>query len=255
MAWVYLPSICFREVGACRLQQDGQGYEPVAMLSSTSEPKQLSLTESATDTLTMLQSGMMLTPLMAARGAGRWISSLEDSLANLTPLQAKDSQNQTKEISGLKLLESSSDREHGDSLEKTSLELFETDLYLDSWQTLKEKASRQRLSESLLAPLVDHTHGPECSLWPTPRASEKYSWNKTKKTDVQMSLSRGLLKESYCPDPKLSYLAQWMSIGPIPVAEFAEWMMGWPKDWTALSSAEMEWTRMRESMLLENSEK
>lgn len=70
------------------------------------------------------------------------------------------------------------------------------------------------------APWVPHTHGTGCSLWPTPTASmgrSGWPFNKT---------TTGTYKKS-TRDRALAY-------GPSPPPALAEWLMGFPADWTGL---------------------
>lgn len=235
------------------MRPDGLGYEPLATLNGTLEPRQPSSIELGGGISMTPQFGTTLLPSTLAPGVERWISSLAGSPASHTQPLGSGLERMTRETSGPTLCEYSLSQEHGDSLERTSLELFATDTFSPSWLTLKEKASRLRLSESLLAPLVDHTHERACSLWPTILASDGVAWKKSRQGSVQESISKVLCREEGPGQLRFIYLAQWISLGILPLSEFAEWMMGWPKGWTALSSAETEWTRMRRCRLSKSS--
>lgn len=73
---------------------------------------------------------------------------------------------------------------------------------------------------SRLAPLVLHTHAPECSFWPTPRASDRDNCGGS---NARQKAQRNGTYVGRAQNPQLS-----------------EWLMGWPIDWTALRPLETD---------------
>ena len=67
-------------------------------------------------------------------------------------------------------------------------------------------------------PLVRHTHGKECSLWPTPRASDRDNCGGS---NARRSAKRNGTYIGRKANPQVS-----------------EWLMGFPKDWSALPPSE-----------------
>lgn len=82
-----------------------------------------------------------------------------------------------------------------------------------------------------LAPLVRHTHGKGCSLWPTPTASEGLGGGTAK--EAQRALN-GELRASghkvFLRGKDLFKLRY--GVNPRPI--FWEWLMGWVPGWTGL---------------------
>lgn len=86
-----------------------------------------------------------------------------------------------------------------------------------------------------LVPLTHRTKGTGSGLLPTPRASDGARWTKNKKTDVQKSISKVLIRFG---DISLAYYFLWNQIGLTQAAESYEMMMGYPKGWTELKVSE-----------------
>ena len=87
-----------------------------------------------------------------------------------------------------------------------------------------------------LAPLVHHIHGKDCSLRPTPLASDSISWAKTAKMDLESSIATVLNRGG---SNRSTYQYQLLGLSPIRAAELNETMMDWPKQWTDLKQLAM----------------
>ena len=77
--------------------------------------------------------------------------------------------------------------------------------------------------------LAPHTSGNESGLLRTCMASDGMAWKKTKKNDVQGTISKVLGRGGTY---RLIYAFQWKQYSITQAAAFYETMMGWPKGWT-----------------------
>jgi hypothetical protein len=84
------------------------------------------------------------------------------------------------------------------------------------------------------APHIKETDG---FYLPTPMASDAIAWTKVNKTDVQKSIAKTLLKSM----DRLTYRFQWLSLSIKHAAEYVEWMMGYPKNWTVCTPLGTAW--------------
>lgn len=96
-----------------------------------------------------------------------------------------------------------------------------------------------------LAPWVPHICGKECSLWPTPMASDGHAWQKSKKNSVEESTAKYIRRGG---TNRAIYFTMWSELSPTHAREFYEWMMGWPKNWTALDAQATEWFLSKQSL-------
>lgn len=88
-----------------------------------------------------------------------------------------------------------------------------------------------------LVPWAPHTIESGGFYLPTPMASDAEAWTKVNRTDVQRSIAKTLIKSM----DRLTYRFQWLSLSLRHVAEYVEWMMGYPKKWTELSHWVIPW--------------
>ena len=162
-------------------------------------------------------------------GKEKWISSMRDSLASLTPLLENARELMTNEIYGLKSCESLGRFTQDGYFSKTSRELFQTDLSEPS--SVIRPASGMMCDGRVweLTRLVPRTNEKDGSLWPTLTASPRGA------TTEQRNEKRlgGVSLESA--------LARWESPlnrrnGPGSHGglnpNFLEWFMGFPIGWT-----------------------
>lgn len=78
--------------------------------------------------------------------------------------------------------------------------------------------------------------------WRTPMASDGIAWAKVKKMDVQNCIAKCLRRGG---TDRLIYRFLWHSLSILQATEFVEWMMGYPKEWTALDPWAMQWFRSK----------
>lgn len=172
--------------------------------------------------------GWICEPSMAHLGVERWIASLQESHAPRSPTQANEKEGTTQTGSGLMCGESFASLDQSGSFWKTCEPSCPRDIRrysAKSSPTWPATGLMLRGTCFRLASLVPHIHGPECSLWPTPTATD--------------SCGRGYHKSG-----GRVYLAL---PGAIQVAagkhyqnpdtgktnpEWVEWLMGWPIGWT-----------------------
>lgn len=145
---------------------------------------------------------------------------------------------QTKETCGLSICELCENVNLSSYSEKMWRESSLLDLPSKSWQTLRKWATASRLSTSLLVKLVDHTHGPGCSLLPTPLASDSKAWLKVRKLAPRESIAICIKKGS---QDRFIYFPMWNGMSITQAADLSEMMMGWKQGWTVLDSAAMEY--------------
>jgi hypothetical protein len=243
--WVYLPSVCLAEPAGLTLPPNDAELGPSAMSSGTDTPKPSLCRECGTKHLTMLPCGTMLQPSTASRGVGRWILSLEDSLASPIALLESGRGQQTKETFGPIQCESCKSPGHGDSSEKTSQELLPMDLPRKSWQTLNQRVIAGLPFTIPLAPLVPHTCGKECSLWPTPSASD---WKGSRTPEALAAAGRNERNN-------LRDFLRWKNGSIYPHPSLVEKMMGWKIGQTALDAQAMEWFQAKQSRPSKNSKR
>lgn len=122
---------------------------------------------------------------------------------------------------------------------------FQACLLVDILEPFSETWPRQGMTVNgqffQLAPLVHHIHEKGCSCWPTPAASDSTGGGSAAEAQRRLSGMKRpsgahitlRLKDLY----KLRY-------GEQPKATFAEWLMGWAPNWSALSPLEMDKFRL-----------
>ena len=147
----------------------------------------------------------------------------------------------TEETYGLNICELCKSVNLLSSWEKMYMEFGVMVMPLKSWQTLKGLDTVLRPSYQLLVRLGDHSHAKECSLLPTPQASDAMSIKKNfKKESIQKALDRGGQKHQWY----LLILAD-MDITLSPI--LAEWSMGFPENWIALDSMAIQYVHSKDS--------
>lgn len=135
------------------------------------------------------------------------------------------------------------------------------DLPRRSWQTLNERISAGLSFQIPLAPLVRHTHGSECSLWPTPLAADGEGgimWGNAKDYLAGKRKRASGHNMAMCLQlrvPILEITVGRERRGGKVNPELSEWLMGWPLRWTALDAAATAWFRARLSPPSKNSKR
>lgn len=167
-----------------------------------------------------------------------WLMSLRaDSPASRSAQPGNNSEPMTKETCGPKQL--------------SAFALFDLDTH--SWRTFQaclltgtlalfsETWPRQGTMQDgvcyRLAPLVRHTHGKGCSLWPTPLASEAVGGGSARM--AQRSLNGEKRKSGASITLKVGDLLR-LKYGIVKKSIFYEWLMGWVPKWSALEPLEMD---------------
>src|ERR1043165_1669593 len=95
-----------------------------------------------------------------------------------------------------------------------------------SWPTLHRLATKPGPALSALARWAPHTHGPGCSSWPTPKASDAGRGSLT---------PAGIARRAERTNTGLSIPDV---IGGQPNPEWIEWLMGFPAGWTDCGPSE-----------------
>lgn len=198
MSWLYLPEqVADYSPGNCLVG------EPSAMSSGIDTRSMSSGHASKTDTLTTLQSGMIVLVSTGHPGLDWWMSSLRASRANLSAKQEKDYQRTTQETDGLPSNASLAKYDLHLRFWKTFQGLFPSlisDEYLGTWPksgTMRNGVLYRR------PPLVRHISESDYGLLPTPKVARgTYQYQPgSKKKNYTLT---GLAKFNLWPTPLAS---------------------------------------------------
>lgn len=243
MSWLYLPG----GVADCSEANCSDG-EPSAMSKKTNTPSQSLKRVSETESLTTLQSGMMLEHSTGSPGLDVWISSLEVSPANHLALMENDREKTTNEIFG-QIPPGSFARYDPDT---HSWRTFQASFLLGTLEPYSQIWPRSGIVQSGIVyqrrPSAPITKGTGFGLLPTIRASEKgnYQYDRGDHNKPRMTLT-GYVKKYPTPTE-----TDWKNretsrqkvlqncIGGQLNPDWIEWLMGWPIGWTALEPLEMD---------------
>lgn len=165
-------------------------------------------------------SGRIFDPSMVGPGLERWISSWRASRARPSPSPAHEKSRTTTDGFGLKFTGSLAKYDPDLSSWRMSQGSLLPGL-MESLETWPRWASIRNGALCLRAPLVPHTHGTECSRWPTPDAGVRGGSN--------IGGEAGRVGKER---PTLTERARRMGGKPNPL--FWEWMIGLPMGWTAV---------------------
>jgi hypothetical protein len=166
--WIHVPSAYVQDTEESNWDsvQLSQELEPSATWSGKSKPAKSWERVLKTESLTTLLSGLTLEPLMRQHGVDRYISSLEDSLANPILLQDYEKESQIPENSQEKY--SVLQTNLGDQLsflrmcqESKSSGSTTSDPSFKEWDTELRKSSLLRQKQA------HHIRGSDYSSWPT----------------------------------------------------------------------------------------
>lgn len=149
-------------------------------------------------------------------------SSAEDSLANRLVVPASERELQTIDGSGLNSTAPFAILGHDGHWSKTLQGCCQLTLAgsLEEFSATWPKAGTMQAGRCYRrAPWVHHTHGKDCSLWPTPKAKDGSHGGSI----IQMKCRNlnDYLKKAFGPEAK-------------PNPNFTEWLMGFPQSYTAL---------------------
>lgn len=235
MTWVYSPTSPYSQelAASSSAPANAEASEQSATSSATATPKASLCRGSGGGSSTTPPSGTTLRPSTDARGVAWWMSSLAASRASHIAALGKSSGQRTSGISGQPTCASCENAGLLSSSQKMSSEFLIPDMPSKSWLTLKKQATARPLSRRVLVKLGHHTHVPECSSWPTPRAQDG-------------GHSRGMMGRdrqywNLC-DAVLNRFGLKAFHPNLP-----EWLMGWRLGWTELDAAATEWFQIKAS--------
>lgn len=235
MTWVYSPTSPYSREPADLNSAPASAVDsaPSATSSATATPRASSCPELGGGSSTMPRSGLTLRHLTGDPGVDSWMSFLAASRASRIAQLENIWEQQTKETSGPPTCESCASVGLLSSSQKMSSEFLIPDMPSKSWLALKKQATARPLSRRALVKLGHHTHGPECSFWPTPRAQDG-------------ARSRGVLGRDRqywnLPDAVLNRFGLKEFHPNLP-----EWLMGWRLGWTELDAVATAWFQTKAS--------
>ena len=184
------------------------------------------------------QSGMMFAPLMENHGEALLMWYLEDFHAKTSQVRGGGQELMEKDQECGKRWQGSLAKFDPDlCLWKTvQCSLFEDlEQYLETWPRWGLMQDGECWEQT---PLVPHIEGSEFGWWPTPVASD---WMTGKVNGIEYR-NRRFIRTSLTSGTefgaKLADAFRLMTGKALP-ANFSEWMMGWPPEWTELKPLEM----------------
>jgi hypothetical protein len=197
-------------------------------------------------------SGLTLEPSTAARGAVRWIASLEATPVSLFPSRAGDEARPIQGICGRVSDVLSKKCSPDDVSSRMSPTIYEwafskPTMTFETWVTELRRACLQRRKSVRLTSGGDYSSSP--TQWSTPRASdgEKGGPNMSFGTGGTPLPAQAVRFHPSLPDLRsLAYgrELQGRTLNPL----FCEWLMGWPIGWTAFEFAVTESCPWRQRM-------
>ncbi len=281
-----LPSAPERPALSSRSTSPSQAIAPSAMSSASPRPSRSSRRASPMAHSTTRRSGTTFAPSTAARGVARWISSLRDTPASLSPTRARCAASRTRGTSGRRSRASSARCGRNGSSSKTCKTTSASALpwsatTYDAWATALTRDCSRRLKSARAI------RGEGFWYWPTPTRSATAC-----RTDLIIA-EKGLFFDASLDQKGTQestgraahvWTAAWELIaalgwkGPLPQMvspssrrlrvslrlgdgasysilvynpRFGEWLMGWPGGWTDTRSPVTGWCRWLRRMRTE----